>query len=179
MKRQFVLMIVAAAFALLPSFAAAEEEVYWNINESGSTTITPKSESASKSGQPKDAKSLAEKEVYDSGEPPTPADVDDEEAESQTAVRRPIQSTPSANRAAPADTPQRRPQVRQRRNAAPSGADESAPRNTVKKPDTKRGGPTAEPSATVEKPKTDQPKPSQVEAEPAEPKTKLPWGKDK
>lgn len=177
MKRLFVFMIAAAVFAWLPLSAVAEEDVYWNINESGSTTITHKPETPSKSSAPKDAKSLAEKEVYDSGEPPASTD-DGEDAAPQSRVRRPGQSSPSVDRSEPTNSPQRRPQVRQRRTTGSSGNGESSTRESVKKPDAKRLGPTAEPSATIEKPKANQPKPSQVESEPAEPKTKLPWGKD-
>jgi hypothetical protein len=178
MKSLILLTLAAAALACIPPAVAAEEDVYWDINETGSTTITHKSETSSKSSQPKDAKSLSDKEVYDSGEPARPGDADREEEAAPPAVRRPMQSAPSVDRSAPAAT-QRRPQVRQRRNTSPAGSEETGVRDAVKKPDTKRVGPSAEPSVTVDKSKADQPKPSQVEAEPAEPKAKLPWGKDK
>jgi hypothetical protein len=163
------LVILALAMLLIPwsSVTGDAQEMYWDPGQSEPATVAKGKET--KFPKAETAKSLAEKEIYDSGEPPSlGSDEEEEPAVTTPPRRRASVDRPRSGEAAPSRT-----QTRSRRTTTPAKDEQTTVKELKKKPASKRS--TTLPAATEDAAKT----PASEPAPPAEPAGKLQWGRDK
>lgn len=168
-------LTVAAIFLLLsaPLGVVYAAEVYWEPSESRDIDLSDERDLDLKMPDTK-TKSFGDLEIYDAPRESEPADLEalEEEVSEEPAVRRPAPQRP------PAPSTPEPTRLRQPRTPAATQSGPTEPRSTLKRLERKRG--TSAPAAVEQsdKPAGTQLPPGQVEVKPAEPRSKIQWGKD-
>lgn len=173
--------LILAAMVLLvsaPLGIVNAQEVYWESGETGDIDLSDERELDLKLPDTK-AKSFGDMEIYDTPRTEEPDDLEaPEEAPEEPVVRPQAPQRPPADRPATQDT-SRPTRLRQPGTPATTQSADTERKSTLKRPEKKRGTPVPPAVEQSDKPAAGtQLPPGQVEVKPAEPRSKLQWGKD-
>ena len=176
MKLLFILTIAISLGSLSASSPDAQE-IFWEPNEQRDSAVLD-TDADIKPAPATTTRAASASEIYDSRDDDTPAADTSEDEAAEPAVRAPRQATPSAVRQRSQDTAPAQPQTRRRGAQDQATSKDAQQKPAAKQSDKKRGAAPA--PASIEAPdKTETPKalPGEVDVKPAEPKTKLQWGR--